>query len=387
MKQYLLAIAVVTLSSTFLFMGFQCSSAESTSAKLYIQRGDLAAAEAALMKEVEKNPNDAEGWFLLGDIRRQRGDVKGMVSAFESSLKVNKDFESKITERKKLVWGERLNLGVKQFNASRDTKKDSADAYVNMAISSYQDALLVNPDSVQTYQNLAIANLALGKRDEEIKYLKMSLDRKYENQFSTYLVAAYVQKAEAARKDSNKVEAELNFNKAIDEINRARKIEPGNQDLRLNLIDTYGQAGRATEAIPVAREALNQDSTNKPLRCAYASLLLQTKDLHGAVDQYAIVTAMDSSYLDALRGGSVALLLLGQKEKEAATAKEDPKTGAVDKTYQKRFVTGARLLEKYVSIKADEPYIWQALATAYNGAGNTKKAIEALKTSDAIGKK
>ena len=59
MKPYFTIVAVfVLLISVISFTGFQCSSAELTSAKLYMQRSDWESAERSLAKETEKNPNN-----------------------------------------------------------------------------------------------------------------------------------------------------------------------------------------------------------------------------------------------------------------------------------------------------------------------------------------
>ena len=157
MKQYSLVVLTLIILSSLCFTGFQCGSAESTSAKLYIQRGDLASAEKALAKEVEKNPANSEAWYLLGDVRRQTGNIKGMVNAYDSSLRINKEWEQKIIDSKKVVWGQNINLGVIRFNASRTAPKDSVEKIILSAIAAYNDALLANPDSAVTYQNLAVA--------------------------------------------------------------------------------------------------------------------------------------------------------------------------------------------------------------------------------------
>ena len=76
MKQPTVLILIMLFLSALSFTGFQCGSAESTSAKLYIQRGDLEAAEASLKKEVDKNPANAEAWWLLGHTRVDRKSTR-----------------------------------------------------------------------------------------------------------------------------------------------------------------------------------------------------------------------------------------------------------------------------------------------------------------------
>jgi tetratricopeptide (TPR) repeat protein len=387
MKKYLLLTALTILCSSIAFMGFQCGSAETTSAKLYIQRKDFASAEKSLIKEVEKNPSNAEAWYMLGDVRRELGDIKGMMAAFDASLKINNEFQKRISDAKLNIWGTRINLGVGKYNASKSVSGDSAKMFLTSAVSAYNDALMVNPDSAITYQNLAVAHIALGNTDSSIVYLKASLTRKSDPQFWTFLINAYVTKAEEAKTAGNKAESDKYFNEAISALTEARKSDPANVELLATLINVHIEAGRATEAMPYIKEAVEKDPTNKVFQNDLGLLLLQTNDLPGAIEHFDAAIAVDPAYTDALRNGSVALMRMGQKEKDAAMTKRDPKTGNVDKSYQKYFNKAAGYLEKYLAIKPDDANVWQALATAYGGADNTKKAAEALKKADALDKK
>lgn len=69
MKRYS-PFAVLILTSLFLSTtGFQCGSAEVTTARLAIQQGQFEKAEQSLVKEVQKNDKNEEAWFLLGQVR------------------------------------------------------------------------------------------------------------------------------------------------------------------------------------------------------------------------------------------------------------------------------------------------------------------------------
>ena len=60
-----LGIVAVVLAA-IVTTGFECASSEMTSAKLYIQRKEYDNAKTQLLKEVAKNPNNEEAYFLLG---------------------------------------------------------------------------------------------------------------------------------------------------------------------------------------------------------------------------------------------------------------------------------------------------------------------------------
>ena len=66
MKKLIALFAI--FSMVFGLIAFQCSSTELTSAKLYIQQKNFDRALDVLQKEVEKNPQSDEGFYLLGYI-------------------------------------------------------------------------------------------------------------------------------------------------------------------------------------------------------------------------------------------------------------------------------------------------------------------------------
>ena len=80
---------VLTLIFVFLgftFMGYQCSSTELTSAKLYIQQKNYDKALEALLKDVQKNPDSDEGYYLLGYVYGEKDQYSEMMDAFNKSL-------------------------------------------------------------------------------------------------------------------------------------------------------------------------------------------------------------------------------------------------------------------------------------------------------------
>ncbi|MGE5316157.1 MAG: tetratricopeptide repeat protein [Acidobacteriota bacterium] len=143
----LLAVAAVGLLTT----GFQCSSAELTSARLYIQRKDFQNAEAQLKKEVEKNPKSEEGYFLLGQVRYELKDYKGMKDAFENASKVGQAHKKEIDNLTLSAWGRLFNQGVEEIN-----KAENAEGF-DKAIQTFTMASYLEPDSMINQRNLGLA--------------------------------------------------------------------------------------------------------------------------------------------------------------------------------------------------------------------------------------
>ncbi len=360
MKHSVLIVFAMILLAGITFTGFQCGSAESTSAKLYIHNKDFPAAEKSLLKELEKAPNNAEAWFLLGDVRRQMGDYKGMVSAFDRSLQINKTWESNITASRANVWVTSLNQGVALFNKSRSAPADSANALCQKAVESYKTALVVNPDSTVTYHHLAVAYMAMDSVDHEITYLKMGLERKRDPDNTEMLMRAFLKKAEKSLESKDTAICKNELATAIEVISGERAIDGHNKILDTTFSDIHSELGTI---------CLRQDS------------------LETAVRHFDIALLSDSSSQGALLNGAIACIKWGAGIQEASKANKSPKDQGLESSYKEKYQHGVSMLEKYVQLKDDNASAWEILGTTYGYLGKQKEAQVAIKKADALKKK
>lgn len=171
MKRYIVWGMLVIGAVSLALMGFQCSSAEVTSAKLYIQRKDFSNAEAQLLKEVSKNPKNEEAWFLLGQVRFEQKNYKGMKDAFVEASTVGVKFKKEINQQTVAVWARLFNDGVEKINKAQEP--GDFDAAINV----FNEAIYVIPDSVINYQNLGLALYRKGDLDGAIAPLMTALER------------------------------------------------------------------------------------------------------------------------------------------------------------------------------------------------------------------
>ena len=160
-----------------MFLGFQCSSTELTSAKLYIQQKNWDKAIETLNTEVTKNPKSDEGYFLLGTVYSEQDNVDKMIESFDKSLAISNKFEKNIGEYKAFQWANNFNRGVSLFQrGNKVTDEDSSKMYFDMAINAYNKAIMLEPDSAETYRNLAFVYLTTGKTEESIEPLKKIIE-------------------------------------------------------------------------------------------------------------------------------------------------------------------------------------------------------------------
>ena len=366
---------------SFVVTGFQCGSPSLTSAKLYINNTDWENAEKSLTAEVEKNPANAEAWYLLGNVRLQRRNFAGMVEAYDKSAPLSPEFAEKIKSTKSNLWVLMMQHGIGCYNHSLKVSADSVSMFRDSAITDYQNAIVVAPDSIIGYQNLALAQHANSKYDDEINTLKIGLERKKDPEVYATLINVYIQKAQMAKTAGNNDEATKNYDNAIASLTEARALQPDNIELLGILINLYIETGRAKDAVPLIREAITKDPQNKVFQNDLGLLLMQTEEFEEATQHFEAAIATDPTYEDALWNGAIAYMKWGDKVKKTAGENADAKD------YVPKFKSAVKLTEKLVALKKDEAKYWEGLGTAYANAGMTKEAQKAYEQAAALEKK
>ena len=117
-----------------MFTGFSCSSSSLTGARLYIQQKNYEKAVESLQKEVETNPASAEGFYLLGFVYGEMGDMDKLIINFDKSLSISGQFQKDITEYRKYYWANEFNKGVGYFQKGNNSQNaDSIKIFANQA--------------------------------------------------------------------------------------------------------------------------------------------------------------------------------------------------------------------------------------------------------------
>lgn len=162
---------IVISAASFALMGFQCSSAEMTSAKLYIQRKEYQNAEAQLLKEVAKNPANEEAWFKLGQVRFEMKEYKGMKDAFVKANEIGTKFKKESDSYVITVWGTLFNRGVEELNKAQDSTS------FDIAVETYKLASYILPESLSNQQNLGLAYYRKGDIESAIQPLTVAAEK------------------------------------------------------------------------------------------------------------------------------------------------------------------------------------------------------------------
>lgn len=370
-----------------MFLGFQCASTELTSAKLYIQQKNWDKALETLQAEVEKNPQSDEGYYLLGTVYSELEKTDEMINAFDKSLAISDKYEKSIKEYRTFQWANNFNRGVSLFQrGTKTTDKDSSTMYYNLAIEAYQRAIILEPDSAETYRNLAFAYLTTGKAEESIEPLKTLINLEQAEEGYQYLGEVYytlganlMSDYQNSKNVADSVQAMSYLENSISTLNDGLQKYPENPDMQVAITSSYIATGKIDVAINSAAKLVENDPLNKTYRYNYGVLLLNAEQYEGAETQLKKAIEIDPDYENAIYNLGVTYVKWG-----TAINKEAEKQGLISEDYKKKYEAALPYLEKVVEVDPTNVAIWELLGKVYSVLGMTDDANNAFKKADEL---
>ena len=370
-----------------IFTGFQCSSTEITSAKLYIQQKNWDKALEVLKQEVEKNPQSDEGYYLLGTVYSEMDNVDEMILAFDKSLGISNKFEKSINEFRTYQWANNFNRGVSLFQrGNKTTDEDSSSMYYNMAIEAYQNAILLEPDSADTYKNLSFVYLTTGEAEEAIEPLQSLIELNQAEEGYQYLGQVYytlganmMSSYRSTKNSADSLKGMTYLEKSIGTLEDGLKKYPDNTDMQVALTGSYIEADKIDVALGSAKKLVEKDPGNKTYRYNYGVLLLSAEDYAGAEAQLKKAIEIDPNYDNAIYNLGVTYVKWG-----TAMNKEAEKQGMISEDYKQKYEDALPYLEKVVEIDPTNVAIWELLGKVYGVLGMNDDATNAFNKADEL---
>lgn len=374
------------ISMSMMFTAFQCSSTELTSAKLYHQQKNYPKAMEALNKEIAKNPKSDEGYYLKGVIHGEQGQFKEMTEAFNSSLAISNKYKSNITDAKKIYWGQNFNKGVTFYNkATKSTVEDSININYEKAIAAFDAAIMIEPDSSDTYKNLAFTLISRGSLDEAMKPLETLLQKEKSEDAYRLLGEIYYEKG-VGLKETDSTAAAGYFDKAVTLLEEGRNQYPDNTDILLVLSNSYIAANKIEVAIDAFKTGVEKDPSNKYYRYNYGVLLLGKNDFAGAADQFGKAVELDPAYNNAIYNLAVTYVKWGSDIR--TKAEEEAAKGAnVDAKYKEadaKYKQSLPYLQKLTELDSQKPEYWELIGKVYAVLGMTQESQESFNKADQL---
>ncbi len=388
-KNKLFKIVFILLAGIIL-AGFQCSSTELTSAKLYIQQKNWDKALTALEREVQKNPKSDEGYYYLGVVYGEKEQYDKMMEAFNNSIAISNTYKSQIEDSKKYYWANLFNRGVGYYQrGSATTNKDSSKILLDKSANNFESATLIEPDSAATYKNLAFVYLAGGENDKAIEPLKKIIDLEKSEDGYKYLGEIYYERGVnekntylSSKNLQDSLKAQEDFNNSIQVLEKGRDAYPNNADILLTLSNSYINAGKVDVAISAFKAGVEKDPNNQYYRYNYGVLLLGKNDYEGAVEQFKKAIEIQPEYQNAIYNLAVTYVKWG-----TAINKENEDKGVMDNTqYKDKFQQALPYLEKSVQLEPKNAAVWDLLGKVYSVLGMENDAQNAFNKADALRK-
>ena len=401
MKRYSPVLVIVLAALVFTITGFQCGSAELTSAKLYVQQKNWAKAEESCLKELAKNDKNEEAWYILGQVRYETKKYPAALEAFNRASGISDAHKADIGKYRLVMWQSAFNDGVRYYNAGRDTA-----SYYAKALESFNSAIAAQPDSAMSYYVAGRTALAMKDMNTAVGYFENALTKnpKYVDAASALGEVHYIVGVD---KVNAKDEAGANqeFVKATAAFETAYKLAPENSTTITALIEVYERTKNPGKALSITREAVAKDPGNKTYRYALGVFLLKQAELLSAggaydsaavkytegIDQFKKALEIDPDYADATYNCGVAYLNWGvslktQLDKKAEASKKgysagDPKA---EQVYKDRFKLALPYLEKASESRADDVALWQQLGRLYTLMNMPEKSKAAFAKLDAL---
>lgn len=365
------------------FSGYQCSSAEMSSAKLYIQQKNWDKAVESLDKEIAKNPKSDEGYYLLGLVKKEKEDVNGMIANFKKSLEISPKFKNEINALMQATWAESFNAGVNNYNKAAQSKsKDTTAMFLDKALEKFNTAITLEPDSIEAYKIVSMIYLNKGETEKAIPVLQTIIDKQGSNFAYAQLAEIYVKKGEAksttykANKNvADSVAAHDNFLTALDIAKKGLNKHPGDQTLLATLASVYGYLNQAEEGAALFESEVKKDPKNKLSRLYYGIFLTNIQNYTASVVEFAEVIKIDPNFFEAYYYEAFAYYNWGLTIlKKADQMKEDGRPQANPK-----FELCVENAKKFVEKAPKEKRGYDLLFKAYSRLSKTKEAEEVQK--------
>jgi tetratricopeptide (TPR) repeat protein len=372
MKKAIAGLIIVLMLGSILFI--RCvGQAETTSAKMYIQQSNYDKAIEQATLAVEKQPNNPEAYFVLGQAYGHKKMFREMNDAFKKSLEQSEKYAADIDQHLLKYWIDVFNSGV---NAIKQDKIDDA-------IEKFQIATELRPEKIDAYKNLAFAYTQNDQDSMAIEVYLYALKNNPEDlEVKYYLGALYYQ----AEKYDKSIEI---LQEVLD------KADPNTQiytDALTNIAYAYDLLGDSDKAIETYKTALEQTPDDKDLIFNMGRLYSIQDKYEDAIASFKKVLELDPQDFESnLNIGNSYISLADSIANDAKKVDErgnsiysEEEITEKEKLAETHFENAITYLEKAIELQPDNVNAWTLLGIAYVRSGNAEKGQEAFDKAEEL---
>lgn len=391
MRRHSPIFILLVLAAYMSITGFQCGSAELTTAKLAIQQQQWEKAEESLAKEVAKNPGNEEAWYMLGQVRWEQKKHRAANDAFTKALEISGAHRAEISNYRLSYWSQNINEGVEHFNKGREKPVEYQNAEAK-----FKNAINAVPDSANGHYYLSLAQFAMKNYAGAEASLLAALERNpdYEDAIER-LGSVYLTRADEMEAAKNQAGANAEMEKAARVYEKGHKNHPDRPEYTLALIAIYERLEQNDKSMALTSQAVAADPGNMTYRYVYGVFLLKREMYKEAVEQLEVVANSDTDknealYADALYNAGVANLNWGvamkaeSDRKAEAEQKKGNRNVKADESYKEKFKAALPFLERATEKRPDDIALWQNIGRLYANLNMVEKSMRAFEKVDML---
>ncbi len=353
---------VTVIFMALMFVVSSCSPPEVEGAKVHLKNKRFDDALAQLEKAVNLYPDNAEAWYLYGEVNGQLKNYDKMIEAFKKVEELGNQFADKIKNDRQRFFAQSYNDGVKDYQnypKIRETDPEKARKVMESAINNFRVANEINP----TYQAARMVGICYQILDEKDNAIKA-----YSN-----LIESYPDSAEAYSDLGSLYFFTQKYDKAIEALNKSVALDSNNATAYTLLAQTYDFKKDTKNAIVAYRKAIKLNPEEKALPFNLGLLLVNTANSEGtspedkkvllneSIEYFNMVLEMDPEFKEAYQLKGQSELLLEKYEDARDTLSEG------------------------VEYFPDDANMWYNLGVAYAHTNQKKKAEKAFAKAEELG--
>ncbi|MDR8392151.1 tetratricopeptide repeat protein [Aliifodinibius sp. S!AR15-10] len=279
MFKKLSTLSLLTLLIGILVAGCSSSNPYVDDAKSQMQDGNYQAALEAAQQSIKNQPNDPLGYYyqgvIYGDMAQEEENpaarqetYKKMNESFEQARELASKMEDPPSELENLgavkttIWSNEHNRAIEL--ATSDSLRKALDNPIELAAEHLQNATLIMPDSVLSWDVLSEIQIMNNNTKAAIQAKEKVLDLKQQPSAQDY------------NRLADFYRAENNFKGAINVLSKGREAYPDSVFLSEKLADSYQSDGQYQKAISTVERLIERDPDNPQYHLALGTQLYQT---------------------------------------------------------------------------------------------------------------
>jgi len=356
MRLYTVILTILLFAISFWVSA--CRPPELEQAIIDYNGGRFDNAYSLTLKATEKNPDNEEAWYYLGEIQGKRGEIKEMVGSFEKSLAINNTYQNEINISERTYFNRFYNDGVSAYNAlikTEDKSSEEATKQLNNVISNFTKANYIYNDYL-TNRLMAISYQVVGDDSNSLKYFYAAADANPDTASAFADLGYYYQRHQE-------------FLKAAEQFKKGIEVDPKNSECLIRYAESLDMANEQEAAIDAYKAAIEISPSEKAIPFNLGLLFFKKAN------------AVEGDEAQKKKYWEESVLYFDKAREIDPEIKEIYDLLGTLLLQLQQFEKAKEILEQGVERFPESASVWQSLSFVYAKLGEQKKAEEAFEKS------